>query len=467
MLGLLSIILVLTTVALCAVVLRDASRYSPDLLSARNFFLAGLIVFQFTSGIIGFLVVNPANPYTISNRETPALIYTVLLLLFTVGFFIVYRSGFVANTIVRHVNKRPVNVTWPKLLVLSMAFFLLAVVLRLFSGFIPYLGIYLTMFGASFLALATGLAAWAWAPRMWNPIPLVVTGIVVLGGLAVLFMDSFGRRDMLGIVLAFTWGAYYSHWRYGSFKKFVLRFLALSVLGVLFLASYTSTRYSFGIEIASLADRVKALATADFEKGIIDLFSGQEAGANSMYFIATRPEQFEYDTLHSVKLFFTLPIPRTLWYTKPDALGITSVREIDDSGKPKGWNIGPGLVGHMANDNPYLALPIYIVVFAVFFRICDGLLMKYAHDPFVVLPMGVALGQFIAVPRGELGNFFGKAILYLVGGWVAMQIVARVIQLFSPGSSMLVSQDDEGWDDRYESDFSTYADPDHDSCEAD
>lgn len=465
MFGILSIILLLSVVALIGVVIADASKQSPDLLSMRNLFIAGLIVFQFTSGVIAFLLPDETNPYAISDRMIPAVKYTIILLLFTAGFLFVYRSGIVANRVVGLINKRPVYATWPKLLVLSLAFFVVGVLCRLLYSHVPYFGTFLFMFGAAFLSLATGLAAWAWAPRIWNPIPLLVTSIVVLGGMAVLFTDSFGRRDMLGIVIAFVWGAYYSSWRYSSFKKVVLRFAVFGVVGIIFLGAYTSTRYSFGVQIVSLGDRVKALASADMKKGVADLFSGQNAATYSMYFLSTRPEYHEYDTLHSMRLLITLPIPRSMWLGKPDALALTSVQEINDAGKPKGWNIGPGLVGHIANDNPFLALPLYTLALAIFFRVCDGLLQKFSHDPFVVLSMGVALGQVIAIPRGELGNFFGKTMLYLFGGWVAMQVMARIVQLFSPDSSMLMPDEDEDWEG-YEPQENQYADyADYDSQE--
>jgi len=271
-------------------------------------------------------------------------------------------------------------------------------------------------------------------------------------------MDSFGRRDMLGIVLAFVWGAYYSTWRNISYKKLVFRFGILGIMGVFFLAAYSSTRFNYGIKMASLGDRVRALADADIAQGVTDLFSGQNAASYSIYFIETRPDSHSYDTLHSAKLFFALPFPRAAWPGKPNALAITSTQEINSVGMPKNWNIGPGLIGHFANDNPFLALPLYTFILAVFFKFTDGLLKKYNYDPFVVLPMGVALGQIIAVPRGELANFFGKTVFYIIGGWIAMQIIARFIQLLSPTSSMFVADDNQYGDglDEDQSDHDTY-----------
>jgi len=445
----LSFILFIGIVMIATIVLRDASKYAPDLLSMRNLFLAGLVVFQFTSGIIAFLLPDYSNPFSISEYEGPAIEYTIILFLFTFGFLGIYRSGFIANIIVRKVNIPDVNTAWFRLIVLSIVLFFLGLVCRLFGGYVPVVGLFIYMIGASFFAFATGMAAWAWAPRMWNPLPLFVTGFVSLGGLAVLFTDSFGRRDMLGIVIAFIWGSYYSHWRYGSFKKLVFRFACISVLGMLFLSAYTSTRFTFGLEMASLSSRVRALADADIGQGLQDLFSGQNAGMYSMYFISTRPERIEVDNLHSVKYFFSLPYPRRLWPNKPDALALTSVDEVHAPGRPKGWNIGPGIVGHMVNDNIFIALPLYTCILAVFLKVCDGLLSKYAHIPYVVLPMGVSLGQVIAIPRGELGNFFAKTVLYIVGGWIVMIIVIYAMRLFG-GSSALV--DDEEHYDQWEND---------------
>ncbi len=463
MYNILSAILFLSAIAVMWTVVRGASKQSPDLLSMRNLFLAGLIVFQFTSGIVAFLLPDLMNPYAIPDRRGPGVIFTILLLAFTLSFFLIYKSGFIADRIVGLTKQRSLNTSWPNLLILSIALFISGALCRLVFIHIPGVGVYALQIGASFFALSAGLAAWAWIPRLFNPIPMLVSVFVILGGLAVLFTDSFGRRDMLGIALGFVWGAYYSSWRYMSYRKLVVRFSLMSIIGILFLSAYTSTRYNFGIKMASLGDRVRALADADLVQGTSDLFSGQNAATYSMYFVYTRPDMMEYDTLHSAKLLFTLPIPRKYWAGKPDALALTSVKEINDAGRPKGWNIGPGLVGHFINDNPFIAFPLYTVVLAVFFRFCDGMLKRHCLDPFIVLPMGVALGQVIAIPRGELGNFFAKTLFYILGSWIIMQIVARILQLFSPGSSMLASDSAEGGWDEGDGYSESDSDPDSDS----
>jgi len=432
MYSLLSIILLLSGIIIGVVVIRGASKQQPDLFSMRNLFLAGLLVFQYTSGIIALLLPDQYNPYAIADRRIPGLKYTFLLILFTLAFFAIYRSGFIARRIVSFTKARQIHANWMTLLTLSVTFFLLGLLCRFALVYIPYVGIYTFQLGATFFALSAGLAAWAWMPRLFNPLPMIVSAVVVLGGLAVFFSDSFGRRDILGLGLAFIWGAYHSQWQYMPFRKLIIRFALMATVGLVFLSAYTSTRYSLGGKIESLGDRVRVLAEADMKQGLADLFSGQHAASYSMYFLDTRPHVIEYDTLHSIKLFFVLPYPRSMWPEKPDALALTSVSEINDAGRPKGWNIGPGLVGHMANDNPFIALPLYALILAVFLRFTDEMITKHSRDPFVVLPMGVALGQVIAIPRGELATFFGKTLLYLVAGWIAMQIVSRALQLFSP-----------------------------------
>lgn len=450
MLFLLSLILATSMVALIAVILRGAAKQSPELMSMRNMFLAGLIVFQFTSGVVGMLGDDPNNRYAIQDKVGPGIKYTLMLLLFTAGYMLIYRSGFGTKTAVNLINRRQVFVTWPKLCILALVFFAFGVASRLVLLHIPYFGIFFNMFGAAFFALATGLAAWAWVPRLWNPIPMLVAVTVVIGGLGILFLDSFGRRDMLGIVVAFVWGAYYSTWRYMNYRKLIIRFGFTVMVGVVFLSAFTATRHSFGIGANSLGDRVRALGSADVVGGVKDLFSGQGAAGNSMYFIDTRPEPFEYDTLHSLKLFFALPVPRSKWLEKPDALALTSVKEINSSGMPPGWNIGPGIVGHFANDNPFIALPLYTILLAIGFRFADGLLGKFPHDPFIVLPMGVALGQVIAIPRGELANFSAMTGVYVLVGWFSMMVVAKLLQFVSPASSMYVEDAEDQWDESWD-----------------
>lgn len=176
---------------------------------------------------------------------------------------------------------------------------------------------------------------------------------------------------------------------------------------------------------------VAALKDASVGEGVLDLLTGQRAGLNSMWLIESRPQQMKYDTLHSLRLMIFFPIPRTFWQQKPDALAITMPKtELYVSGKPAGWNIGPGIIGHIQNDNPFIALWLYPLLIAGVLRFFDRATQWFSSNPFVVIPIGAAIGQVIAMPRGELGSFFFAAIVNITLSYIIMKVISTTLKLF-------------------------------------
>lgn len=442
---LLTILLIAGMIAVTTVVFRDASRANPPLFCLRNFFLAGLMVFQFSSGLMAVLFYDTRNPYAIADPMPFAMLYTGMLLAFTLCFLLIYRSGFLADRVASIARFRQGAVGWTRLTVLALVLFVSGVLCRLVLSHVPYFGLFFVKFGASFLAISVGLAVWAWMPRMWNPLSLAITLAVTLGSMATLTMGTSGRRDVLGVLMIGAWAAFYSHWQYLSYKRLLMYLAAFGSMAAVVLGAYTSTRHLISTDKTTVSARVQALASADLKSGIVDLLTGQGAAEISMYFLATRPNQLPYDTLHSVRLIVALPIPRARWPGKPDALGITSVKEINDYGKPPGWNIGPGLIGHMGNDNPFLAFPLYTLMLAVLLRFGDRILAQNSNNPFVVLPLGAALGQWIGVARGELGAFLALAVVYTIAAWVLMRVIAAATNLFAPPPPADHAHDHDEW----------------------
>jgi hypothetical protein len=98
--------------------------------------------------------------------------------------------------------------------------------------------------------------------------------------------------------------------------------------------------------------------------------------------------------------------------------------------KAETYNVGPGIIGHIANDNPWLALVPYAVFLGLYLRLLDDLVKWNALNPFVLLPIGVGLGQIIGLARGETGHFMFMGMLNMLGAYVAMQVFVRVATTF-------------------------------------
>ena len=144
--------------------------------------------------------------------------------------------------------------------------------------------------------------------------------------------------------------------------------------------------------------------------GALQLLGGQDAAANSMWVIENRPEPYPYDTLASLEYFLAHPIPRVIWDDKPLGLGTVMVKQSMETGVGEGFSLGPGLIGHIVNDNPWIALPLYAILLGAWLRILDDLLVRFAYQPYLVLPLGIELGEIMGLPRGELGFFAFRAI---------------------------------------------------------
>ena len=106
--------------------------------------------------------------------------------------------------------------------------------------------------------------------------------------------------------------------------------------------------------------------------------------------------------------------------------------QLNVQGVPEGYNIGPGILGHCANDNPWIALPLYAVLLALFLRLLDELLIVHPNNPFVVLPVGAAIGQLLGLARGETATFlFHACTAIAIGCAIASVSNARPVWLTS------------------------------------
>jgi hypothetical protein len=209
-----------------------------------------------------------------------------------------------------------------------------------------------------------------------------------------------------------------------------VRFGALAAAGAILLAGLTAVR-SGADRDRSGVEMVTRLAEADFKTGLVQIASGQQAALNSMWIIENYPEQFEYNTLSTLVYIAVNPIPRVLWEGKPIALGRLAVFQARaDRQRLSNYTIGPGIIGHIVSDNPWLAMVPYALGLGLFLRLLDELVRNRPHNIFVVLPIGVAIGQFIGLSRGDSGLFFFYASVTMIAAWISMWVVVRVLQAF-------------------------------------
>lgn len=418
-------ILLVLAVWIVAKMLGDAFNPDRDAISMRNFFLAGFILFQLTSTAYT-LQTGQMDYMKIVYLDMPGVIFAAMALLFLPLFLFFYGKGYFAIRLA----ERP---TWPHaatdggLFAIAVACIAVGLFLRYVLTQVPLLGILTAQMSVGALSAASGLAMWAWARSPRNVGLLIGAAAVILGCSAILLSEAWSRREITTLIVAVLWSGYWAAWRYGARTTLVVRGLLIGGAGfvlVLFLsASRTATaeRFSLGEYLQKFA-----IVTPDrlFEAGL-GIANGQFAGANSLWIIENYPNNFAYTPLHSFIYFATNPVPRAMWAGKPDPLGTRMIKEAGVSKVAGEFSFGPGLIGHITADVPYIALPLYAFLLGCVLRFLDERCRVWFNDPFIIIPLGCAATQVLAMSRGELGLFAFQATTSIFGAWVAIKICAR------------------------------------------
>lgn len=416
------------TLVVLLVMRADALRDRCQLVSTRNFFLLGLLLFQTVSGALTLLTLQTERGAWMGDYRFAGFAFCLILTTFLALFLAIYRSSdWIERVAWRRTRIR--RASRGGLVAAGLALTAIGVTLRFSGSGIPYVSVLLPQVSAGCLCGGAALVAMAWARSIWNIVVGSVLGTVVAGSSAVLLVGAFGRREILGLLFSVVWGLYHERWRFLSvawlLPRIGLATLALSAV----LLVYSSSRVGGGSVDRSLGQQIERMLTIDpraVEENIVAALSGQFAGGISMLIFDNRWHSGGYDPLHSLVYFLTLPIPRDLWEGKPEGLGLIVVREAGLSGVSAEHTWGPGLVGHLAHDIVFIALPVYALLLAWVFRYMDARTRWSEHDPVSIALFGSALGQMVAMPRGDIGLFAFNLVAAFSGVWVFGRLVATV-----------------------------------------
>ncbi len=437
-----AIILAVSALILMQRMFVQARRGVVDVFSNRNFFLLGYLIFVFNSGVftLGFDFY-PEARLRCQNPAVTGAIYTLIGLTMLVIFWWTYRSGFIADRLAARVNTK-FTVQGPiPMLVLAGMFLLLSVFFKFALGQVQFVGVLTQTLAIGMAAAATALAAWAWAPRPFNPMVATLAASVIFIAMGLALYKAFGRRDVLSVMLAALCGAHYGHWRNIGFKRSLYQILPVGAAALVALASFTGARAMTEGAHLGFAESFKRVTQGDVGDGLMQL-GAQDTAACSLWLIETRPDPYPYDALHSFRYFLAHPIPRVFWENKPNALGLTMVDQGGIKQKARGFNFGPGICGHVMNDNPWLSLIPYAMGLAIMLRLMDRLIARASMNPFVVVPMIVSVGEILALARGELGLFLVRTVACSLGAWIAMAVCTTVARAIIPKSAGLAAAGD-------------------------
>src|SRR6185436_2612842 len=102
-------------------------------------------------------------------------------------------------------------------------------------------------------------------------------------------------------------------------------------------------------------------------------------------------------------------------------LGKAMVTEALLLNEREAYNVGPGLIGHIYNDNPGRTRIPYAIFFGLFWRFFDEWVTAHPANPFLVLPVFVGAGDLIGVPRGDLGICLFRFTVSVATAWFMMR----------------------------------------------
>ena len=415
----------LMTAGLAAYMLKQASSGKWPLFSIRNVFLAGVVIFQLTSAAMAYFTGN-FGELPLSDPTGSGYKYLLILSAFLVLFLSFYESNWFTFKIHNRVNPG-VAPSEPALALLAVGCLIAAAVLRLVLIYVPVFGVLAQIMAFGMAAMAAGTAAWVWARRPANPAYALLLVAMFLGASGLVLYQAFGRREVLSVIIAILWGAYYGRFRLVSLYRAAVPLTVLAMVGFLLVSAFTATRSAD--KNVPITQTLMRMADADIKQGAF-LLVAQDAPNCSLWLLENRPNPFAYNTLHSLKYAIVHPMPRKFWQNKPNSLGAEMVTQAILSERSEGFTFGPGLVGHLINDNPWLSVPIYAAIIAAGLRILDNLIRRFPTHPIVILPIGVAMGEIIAMPRGELGAFAFRALVSILTAYFGAKIVSKIMIAF-------------------------------------
>jgi hypothetical protein len=440
------ILLAAQLLVVLSIIVRDLVNPERDALTMKGMFLTGYALFQPGSGLFT-LITGEVDVVGPNDIGTSGVIFALMSWLFLLLFLWCYKHAGPAARFGRRESPKW-EVSDMSLLLIGFVSLVGGVLLRDLIGTIPVLGVLTIMLSAGFFTSACGCAAWAWARNPGNPVKSMIALFIVSGTALALLQNAFSRRGLVAAVMSVIWSVYFAAWRGRSRAGLVVLALLIGGIGFGFVLLQSATRGTKGRggSIMEYIDAFTRIESRDLVDPALAMASGQFAGVNSMWLIETIPAQHPYWPMHSIWYFVTQPIPRVIWEGKPWSVGNEMVHMVGVTGvKRDEFSLGPGIIGHVNVDFPFIALPLYAWLIAAALRYLDERVATNAASALIVVPISAATSQVLGMPRGELGLFAFNALAWSVGGWLAVHSLGRWLRQSGAADDPPVAPSGEGY----------------------
>lgn len=441
-----AIISAVLLVILCGVALVQYYRGLHPLFSHRNLFLFSVAFFQCLSAITNVFFGMRWQGVEITTASYVR--FTLGLVLFVALFFLIYNWRGPVEWLARHIPTRsPSRTILPVMSVLAVALFF-----GLESRFaiLPYPGTVRVLalpVGRGLCCFSIVLLLWVWNEHRLNVFAWMICPALILIVLLSLLRGEFGRRAVLSGALAVAWGMYYFRWQFKTAIMNTPKY-ALGGLGVLLLIGGVTAIRSQSAESFSLSYRLRAVSDAISIDKAKELFA-TDCFASTMYTIQRYTTDLAPQPFHSTFYTLTHPVPRELWSGKPQPLA-EILPQVVSVARLKRFNWGPGLMGHAWHEGGFIFVVYFALVFGLLYGAVDLRTIQQSTNPYFIAVTGAALGQVIAMARGDIGFFMVNWTYGVLGPLVLVWVAG----LFSQNRAD-VAADEEAWE-AYEEEYGPY-----------
>lgn len=452
--GAIYILSCLLVVAICGGLLaRAIFRRTSDVLSIRNLFLLGFMFFYGTAGLFFAFGRYTSENYTAQGSGPLILAASQLVFL---GIFLLFdhygRRWHAPTKLLPKVELTP---STPALLT-CIAVMMTASIATLFIGVPGYLTVLVMQFRGGLATAAVALAMYYLLSQRYNPVTWIVFFVTLAFAALATTAGTSGRRDFVGVLAAILWVWYFASLRYRNLALLVPKLAIPAAIGIAVLIGYSGIRHDVAKDatIGQRAGQFKQVLTnpAGVTSSGLTALLAQDTPANSTYIIENYPENYERKPLIGAVYVLGMPVPRSIWPTKPMGLGIEIMDQLNAPA-----NLAPGIIGHGWYELGIIGIVYYAMFFGLYCGVLDRALLFRAGNPFFVAALGAALGNTIALPRGDTPLFFTQvlaAYAAVFGVLIFLNIVfGTVFRGFAPlapplpaGAYESDQRDWDGWD---------------------
>lgn len=392
-------------------------RRTHPLLSLRNIFLVGFVLFQAMS-VSKALSSGDFGPFTIVHPDGTGRTFAVFSVVFLGGFFIAYQRPTGRGLAIRAGAKILVTEREPRgsLAPLAVILVALAALFRASASFLPVaLANGSVLFAISLCAVASSLAAWEFGRVGRRLRASFVCLLTVALSIPIAITGQFGRRPLVAIFAGVMWSLYYRRWHMYSSKRALLSIAALSLVPLVAIGLFSDVRSAGSVNRSSSDYLTAAVESGNIIAGLEGLVEDFPTGTVSMWAIESYPDRNTPRYLQSIRYFVTLPIPRQIYEGKGVPLANLVAKQADLSGVDQDRiKIPAGIIGNAAAEGGLAVALVYGLAIGLLLRFFDEIVRQGRRNPLVVVAVGCNLGQILGLARGEPSVFAGVFVLSVV-----------------------------------------------------